>query len=318
MSRALIFPGQGSQFVGMGKDLAAAFTEAREVFEQVDDALSQNLSQLMFEGPEDQLNLTENTQPALMAMSMAVVKILRKQGGIRMEQAASFMAGHSLGEYSALTAAGSLDLSVTAKLLKTRGKAMQKAVPVGIGAMAAILGLDLPAVDDVTKKATKDGGKLVVCQIANDNSDGQVVVSGHAGAVATAIDLASQAGAKRAILLPVSAPFHCSLMAPAAQEMAYALADTDIRPPCVPIVSNVTAKGVTEPSDIRRLLVDQITGRVRWRESVIWMKEQGVTEMVELGAGKVLSGLVKRIEKDIACDSVGTPEGIEALITKLK
>lgn len=318
MSRAFIFPGQGSQYVGMGKDLAEAFVEAREVFQEVDDALSQKLSRIMFEGPEDQLNLTENTQPALMAHSMAVAKILRKQGGIKFENTCAFMAGHSLGEYSALTCAGSLDLAVTAKLLKTRGKAMQKAVPVGVGAMAAILGLDLPDVLEVTKKATAQGNKEVVCQAANDNSAGQVVVSGHSAAVQLAIDYATQAGAKRAILLPVSAPFHCSLMAPAAQEMAYALADTNIRPPFVPVVSNVTAKGVSEPSDIRRLLVDQITGMVRWRESVQWMKEQGVTEVVELGAGKVLAGLVRRIEKDIACESVGTPEGIEALITKLK
>ncbi len=317
MSRAFIFPGQGSQFVGMGKDLAEAFTEAREVFEQVDDALSQKLSKLMFEGPEDQLNLTENTQPALMAVSQAVMRILKKQGGIRLDQYTSFVAGHSLGEYSALTAAGSLDLAVTAKLLRTRGKAMQKAVPVGIGAMAAILGLDLEAVDNVTKKAT-EGGKQIVCQVANDNSDGQVVVSGHMAAVEAAVALASEAGAKRAVMLPVSAPFHCSLMAPAAQEMAYALADTNIRPPFVPVVSNVTAKAVSEPSEIRRLLVDQITGRVRWRESVTFMKNEGVSEMVELGAGKVLAGLVKRIEKDIAVESVGTPEGIEALITKLK
>ncbi len=318
MSRAFIFPGQGSQFVGMGKDLADAFVEAREVFQEVDDALSQKLSKLMFEGPESELNMTENTQPALMAHSLAVAKVLRKQGGIKFENVCSFMAGHSLGEYSALTTAGALELAITAKLLKVRGKAMQKAVPVGVGAMAAILGLDLPDVQAVTKKATAQSNKEVVCQPANDNSLGQVVVSGHAGAVQLAIDYATEAGAKKAIMLPVSAPFHCSLMAPAAQEMAYALADTVIRPPFVPIISNVTAKSVTEPSDIRRLLVDQITGMVRWRESVMFMKEQGVTEMVELGAGKVLAGLVKRIDKDITCDSVGTPEGIEALITKLK
>lgn len=318
MTRAFIFPGQGSQFVGMGRDLADAFPEAREVFEQVDDALSQKLSKLMFEGPESDLNLTENTQPALMAVSMAVVKILRKQGDIQMDKAVTFMAGHSLGEYSALTAAGALDLTITARLLKTRGRAMQKAVPVGVGAMAAILGLDMPDVLIAAQKATAEGGKEVVCQVANDNSDGQVVVSGHAAAVQLAAQYASEAGAKRAVMLPVSAPFHCSLMAPAAQEMAYALADTDIRPPCVPVVSNVTAKGESEPADIRRLLVDQITGKVRWRESVTWMKEQGVTEMIELGAGKVLAGLVKRIEKEVAVDSVGTPEGVEALITKLK
>ncbi len=318
MSRAFIFPGQGSQFVGMGKDLAASFVEAREVFEEVDHALSQNLSKMMFEGEESELNLTENTQPALMAHSLAIAKILRKQGGIKFENVCSFMAGHSLGEYSALTTAGALELAMTAKLLKVRGKAMQKAVPVGIGAMAAILGLNLPEVQAVVKQAKEKGGREVVCQAANDNSDGQVVVSGHAGAVQLAVSLATEAGAKKAIILPVSAPFHCSLMAPAAQEMAYALADTNIRPPFVPVVSNVTAKGVSEPSDIRRLLVDQITGMVRWRESVQWMKEQGVTEMVELGAGKVLAGLVKRIEKDIAVESVGTPEQIEALILKLK
>ena len=318
MSRAFIFPGQGSQFVGMGKDLAAAFTEAKDVFQEVDEALSQKLSALMFDGPESDLNLTENTQPALMAVSMAVVKVLKKQGGIKFENTCAFMAGHSLGEYSALTASGALDLAVTAKLLRVRGKAMQKAVPVGVGAMAAILGMNLPDVQDVVKRASAEGGKEVVCQAANDNSDGQIVVSGHSAAVQLAINYATEAGAKRAILLPVSAPFHCSLMAPAAQEMAYALADTNIRPPFVPVVSNVTAKGVSEPSDIRRLLVDQITGMVRWRESVQWMKAQGVDEMVELGAGKVLAGLVKRIEKDIACESVGTPEQIEALITKLK
>lgn len=312
MTRAFIFPGQGSQFIGMGKDLAESFPEARSVFQEVDDALNQDLSALMFAGEETDLNLTENTQPALMAVSMAVVNVLKAKG-IKFDEACAFMAGHSLGEYSALTAAGAIELADTARLLKKRGQAMQKAVPVGEGSMAAILGLDLPDVQDIAKKASADG----TCEAANDNSVGQVVVSGSVGAVQLAVDIATEAGAKRAVILPVSAPFHCSLMAPAAQAMSYALADTDIRPPVVPIVANVTAKGESEPSDIRRLLVDQITGMVRWRESVLWMGEQGVDEMVELGAGKVLSGLVKRINKDISCESVGTVEQIDALVEKL-
>lgn len=318
MSLALVFPGQGSQFVGMGKDLAESFATARETFQEIDDVLGQKLSTLMFEGPESDLNMTENTQPALMAVSMAIVNILQRDAGIRIEKIAAFAAGHSLGEYSALTATGALEIASCAKLLKTRGVAMQKAVPVGIGSMAAILGMDLPDVVKVAKEASQQAGKELVCQAANDNSVGQVVVSGHAAAVQLAVDLASAAGAKKAVILPVSAPFHCSLMAPAAQTMAYALADTNIRVPCVPVVSNVTAKGVSEPSDIRRLLVDQITGLVRWRESVLWMKEQGVTEIIEIGSGKVLSGLIKRIDKDITCESVGTPEQVNALITKLK
>jgi [acyl-carrier-protein] S-malonyltransferase len=316
--RAFVFPGQGSQFIGMGKDLAESFRSARETFQEVDDALGQNLFKLMTEGAESDLNLTENTQPALMAVSMAVVNVLTREGKIQMSQAVNFVAGHSLGEYSALTAAGALELAQTAKLLKLRGQAMQKAVPVGIGAMAAILGLDLPDVQALAKEASGQNGSKEICESANDNSPGQIVVSGHAGAVALAMDLASARGAKRAIALPVSAPFHCTLMAPAAQQMSYALADTNIRPPVVPVVSNVTAKGVTEPHEIRRLLVDQITGMVRWRESVSWMKEQGVDEMIELGAGKVLSGLIKRIEKDVATDSISTPEQIEALIAKLQ
>ncbi len=318
MSLAFVFPGQGSQSVGMGKDLAESFPTARETFQEIDDALGQKLSALIFEGPESDLNLTENTQPALMAVSMAIVNILQRDAGIRIEKVAAFAAGHSLGEYSALTATGALEIASCAKLLKTRGQAMQKAVPVGIGSMAAILGMDLPDVQKVAKEASQQAGKELVCQAANDNSVGQVVVSGHAAAVQLAVDLASQAGAKKAVILPVSAPFHCSLMAPAAQTMAYALADTNIRPPCVPVVSNVTAKGVTEPSDIRRLLVDQITGLVRWRESVLWMKEQGVTEIIEIGSGKVLSGLIKRIDKDITAESVGTPDQVTALIEKLK
>jgi [acyl-carrier-protein] S-malonyltransferase len=315
MTRAFIFPGQGSQFIGMGKDLADTFPEARLVFEEVDDALSQKLSEMMFSGEEADLNLTENTQPALMAMSMAVVSVIRKQGGKSLEQMCGFVAGHSLGEYSALTAASALEIADTACLLKLRGQAMQKAVPVGVGAMAAILGLDY---DDVKKIADEaSGGADNVCQAANDNSPGQVVVSGHKGAVEAAIALATERGAKKAIALPVSAPFHCSLMAPAAQRMATALADTNIRPPCVPIITNITASAISEPSDIRRLLVDQITGSVRWRESVLWMGENDVTEMVELGAGKVLSGLVRRINRDIEASSVGTPEQIEAFIQSL-
>lgn len=314
MTRAFIFPGQGSQFIGMGRDLAEAFVEARRTFEEVDDALQQNLSQLMFDGAESDLNLTENTQPALMAVSMAVVNVLSREAGIALNNHCSFVAGHSLGEYSALTASGALELADTARLLRLRGRSMQDAVPVGKGAMAAILGLEF---DDVMAIAAAVSGDEV-CEAANDNAPGQVVVSGHKAAVAAAIVRATEQGAKRALELPVSAPFHCTLMAPAAQKMATALADTDIRPPFVPVVANVTAAAVTEPSDIRRLLVDQITGRVRWRESVQWMKAQGVTEMVELGAGKVLSGLVRRIEKDIASDSVGTPEQVEALIKKLQ
>lgn len=316
--RAFVFPGQGSQFIGMGKDLAEAFIEAREVFEMVDDALGQNLFKLMTEGSESDLNLTENTQPALMAVSMAIVRTLIGQGNINLHEVSSFVAGHSLGEYSALTAAMSLEVHTTAKLLKLRGQSMQKAVPVGIGAMAAILGLDLPDVEAITKEANSKAKNDEMVQSANDNSPGQVVISGHASAVAIAMELATTKGAKRALLLPVSAPFHCRLMQPAAEAMEHALAETVIAPPIVPIVANVTAEAITDPNLIRKLLVEQVTGMVRWRESVTWMKNQGVTEMIELGAGKVLSGLVKRIEKDVATESVGTPQQVDALIEKLK
>ena len=313
MSRIFVFPGQGSQYVGMGKDLAENFTEAREIFEEVDESLSQKLSKIMFEGPEDDLNLTENTQPALMAVSMAVVRILEKQGGMSLADKCDFVAGHSLGEYSALTAVGTFDVSTCAKLLKLRGQAMQRAVPVGIGSMAAILGLDFA---DVQKIAAEASGKEI-CEAANDNSVGQVVVSGHKGAVEAAVALASERGAKRAIILPVSAPFHCALMQPAAEEMRDALAEATMKAPCVPVIANVTAKAERESETVRGLLVDQITGMVRWRESVIYMKEQGVSEAIELGAGKVLCGLIRRIEGDITTDAAGTPEQIEALIAKL-
>jgi [acyl-carrier-protein] S-malonyltransferase len=298
----------------MGRELAESFAEARHTFEEVDDALGQKLSKLIFEGPENDLNMTENTQPALMAMSMAVVNVLAKQGGVKLEECCAFVAGHSLGEYSALTAAGALALADTAKLLRIRGRAMQDAVPVGIGAMAAILGLDFEDVKAIAAAAsTKE-----ICAAANDNSPGQVVVSGHKGAVEAAIALAQERGAKRAILLPVSAPFHCQLMQPAADKMAEALAQAAIRAPAVPVVANVTAQAESDPDTIRRLLVEQITGVVRWRESVQWMKAQGVSEMVELGAGKVLAGLARRIDGDIAASSIGTPQQVEELVAKLK
>jgi [acyl-carrier-protein] S-malonyltransferase len=313
MTRAFVFPGQGSQFVGMGKDLAEAFLEARHTFEEVNDALGHNLTKIMFEGAESDLNLTENTQPALMAMSVAIMNVLTRQGGIQLSKVASHVAGHSLGEYSALTAAGSLDLADCTRLARIRGKAMQEAVPVGKGAMAAILGLDY---EDVKKIAEEVSG-AETCEAANDNAPGQVVVSGHKGAVEAAIALATTRGAKRAIALPVSAPFHCTLMAPAAQKMATVLAETNIRVPIVPVIANVTAQATSDPAEIRRFLVEQITGRVRWRESVLWMAEHGITEAIEIGPGKVLSGLIKRISDKIETSSVGTPEQIDALIEKL-
>lgn len=310
MTRAFVFPGQGSQAVGMGRELAEAFPVARHCFQEVDEALGQNLTRLMFEGPEDQLTLTENAQPALMAMSMAVMRVLEREGGQTLPGAAAFVAGHSLGEYSALCAAGALTLADTARLLRLRGQAMQKAVPVGVGAMAAILGADLEAALEIAAAAAQGE----VCAAANDNAPGQVVVSGHKAAVERAMAIAAERGFKRAILLPVSAPFHCPLMQPAADRMAEALADVAIRAPLVPVVANVTASAVTDPAEIRRLLVEQVTGAVRWRESVLYMKGQGVARVVELGAGKVLAGLVKRIDKDLVATSVGTPADVEAFL----
>lgn len=307
-TRAFVFPGQGSQAVGMGKELAGAFPEAREVFGEVDEALKQNLSALMFEGPEADLTLTENAQPAIMAVSMAVIRILQKQGGLDLIKAAKFVAGHSLGEYSALCAAGSLTLPDTARLLKLRGQAMQKAVPVGMGAMAALLGLNFEQAIAVANEAMQGQ----VCTAANDNADGQVVVSGHAEAVDRAIAIAASKGAKRAVKLPVSAPFHCPLMQPAADAMREALAKTNLLAPVVPLVANVTAQATSNAETIRAQLVEQVCGTVRWRESVLFMKAQGVTELVECGAGKVLAGLAKRIDKDMAAINIGTPAEIDA------
>jgi [acyl-carrier-protein] S-malonyltransferase len=313
MSMAFVFPGQGSQEVGMGRALADAFPAAREVFQEVDDALGQSLSKLMFEGPDDDLRLTENAQPALMAVSMAVMRVLQTEGGFTVRDNAAFVAGHSLGEYSALAAAGSLGLADTARLLKTRGLAMQKAVPVGKGAMAALLGLEL---DDARAIAAGAAGGDV-CTVANDNSPGQVVVSGHTEAVERAVELAKEKGAKRAVLLPVSAPFHCPLMAPAAEAMAEALGKTAIDSPDPILVANVTAESVADPETIRRLLVEQVTGAVRWRESVLYMKDQGVDTLVEAGAGKVLSGLARRIDRDLSGRAINGPDDVEAFLNTI-
>lgn len=317
MTRAFVFPGQGSQAVGMGQALAEAFPAARMVFEEVDEALKQRLSRLMFEGPESDLTLTENAQPALMAVSLAVVRVIEAEGGVRLADKGAFVAGHSLGEYSALAAAGALGLADTARLLKRRGQAMQRAVPVGEGAMAALLGLDLEAATEIAAAAVAAGEGEEVCAPANDNAPGQVVVSGHKAAVERAIAIAAERGARRSVMLPVSAPFHCALMQPAADEMAEALAKVDLAMPALPLVANVTARQVSDPETVRGLLVRQVTGMVRWRESVLYMKERGVHELVELGAGKVLSGLARRIDRDLASISAGTPAEIEAVLKSL-
>jgi len=314
MSLAFIFPGQGSQAVGMGADLAQAFAAAREVFQEVDDALGQNLSRLMREGPEDQLTLTENAQPALMAVSVAVMRALEREFGVGVGKAA-FLAGHSLGEYSALAAAGAISVADTARLLKLRGQAMQRAVPVGAGAMASLIG---PKTDvALAEQAAAAGAELGVCVVANDNNPGNVVISGDKAAVDRAIEAAKALGA-RAIPLNVSAPFHCPLMQPAADEMAQALAAARIIAPSAPVVANVTARPVHDPEDIRRLLVEQVTGRVRWRESMLWMAgEGGVTRFAEAGAGKVLSGMAKRLAPDAEATPLNTPADLEAFAKSL-
>lgn len=311
MSRAFVFPGQGAQTIGMGKALADAYPSAKAVFDEVDDALGEKLSTLIWEGEQADLTLTQNAQPALMATSLAAMKALEAEG-VTIE-AASFVAGHSLGEYSALAAAGSLSIADTARLLRTRGEAMQAAVPVGVGAMAALLGLDFAAATEVAEAAAQGE----VCQAANDNDPGQVVVSGHKAAVERAVELAKEKGAKRAVLLPVSAPFHCALMQPAADVMAEALSHVDIERPAVPVIANVRAQAVKDAATIRSLLVEQVTGSVRWRESVAWMSGEGVTEIYEIGAGKALSGMVRRIDRAIACTAVGTPDDVKAAAEKL-
>ena len=307
--KAFVFPGQGSQAVGMGKALADLFTQARDVFAEVDEALGQPLSTLMFEGPEAELTLTANAQPALMAVSLAALAVLRAEAGLDLARDAAFVAGHSLGEYSALAAAGALPLAATARLLRLRGEAMQKAVPVGAGAMAALLGSEPDAAAAIAAEAAT---ATEVCQVANDNGGGQVVVSGARAAVERAIEIAKGRGIKRAILLPVSAPFHCMMMQPAAEAMAAALAEAPLRAPVVPLVANVTARPVTDPVAIRDLLVAQVTGTVRWRECMGFMAAQGVMQFVECGAGRVLSGLVKRVAPGATGISVGVPAEVEA------
>ena len=306
MSIAFVFPGQGAQTIGMGRALAEAYPEARAVFDEVDAALGEKLSNLIWEGEIDALTLTENAQPALMATSMAAMAALKAEG-IGLDRAA-FVAGHSLGEYSALCAAGTLSLADTARLLRIRGKAMQAAVPVGQGAMAAVLGLDA----ETAAKVAEDAAQGDVCQLANENDPTQNVLSGSKAAIERAIVLAKEAGAKRALPLPVSAPFHCALMQPAADEMARALGEVTMNAPQVPLVANVTAKAVTDAGQIRDLLVQQVTGRVRWRSSVEWMAAQGVTEFWEIGAGKALSGMIRRIAKDSAMRAIGTPDDVTA------
>ncbi|WP_076531706.1 ACP S-malonyltransferase [Gemmobacter megaterium] len=307
MMKAFVFPGQGSQSIGMGKALADAYPAARAVFDEVDEALGEKLSDLIWNGPIEDLTLTANAQPALMATSLAALRALEAEG-VRITDAA-YVAGHSLGEYSALAAVGTLSIADTARLLRIRGRAMQQAVPVGVGAMAALLGMDFATAAEVAAEAAQGE----VCQAANDNDPSQVVISGHKAAVERAVTLAKERGAKRAMLLPVSAPFHCALMQPAAEAMAEALGTVTFHPPVVPVVANVRAEAVKDPDQLRKLLIEQVTGSVRWRESVLWMAAQGVTEFWEIGAGKALSGMVKRIARDSSTRAFGSPEDVAAL-----
>jgi len=312
MSRAFVFPGQGAQTIGMGRDLAVAYPAAQAIFDEVDEALGEKLSTLIWEGEQEALTLTANAQPALMATSIAALRALEAEGVSVTD--AGFVAGHSLGEYSALAAAGAISVADTARLLRTRGAAMQEAVPVGVGAMAALLGLDFATVKEVAAEAAQGE----VCQAANDNDPGQVVVSGHKAAVERACEIAKARGARRAVLLPVSAPFHCALMQPAADVMAQALADVRINAPGVPLVANVRAEAVSDPAVIRNLLVEQVTGSVRWRESVTYMADQGVSEIWEIGAGKALCGMIRRIAKEVTTKAVGTPDDVTAVLEHMK
>ncbi len=306
MSVAFVFPGQGSQAVGMGKALAEAFTPARQVFDEVDAALSERLSDIIWNGPAETLTLTENAQPALMAVSLATMRVLETEAGIDLKRDAAFVAGHSLGEYSALAAARAFSIADAARLLRIRGRAMQKAVPVGAGAMAALIGLEL---DDV-KAIAVDAADVGVCAAANDNGGGQVVLSGTKSAVERAVEIAKIRGAKRTMMLPVSAPFHCPLMQPAADAMAEALSAVSVKPPLVPLVANVRARPIREPADVVKSLVEQVTGTVRWRESILFMAQSGVTSFYEIGAGKVLAGLIKRIADGVSASSIGTPDDV--------
>jgi [acyl-carrier-protein] S-malonyltransferase len=320
-AHAFIFPGQGSQSVGMGRDLAAAFAAARQVFEEVDETLKQKLSKLMFEGPADELTLTENTQPALMAISLAALRVLESEGGFRLADKAVLVAGHSLGEYSALAAAGSFSAADAARLLRLRGQAMQRAVPAGTGAMAALIGVEMDDAVAICAEAApvpdSETGAREVVEPANDNGGGQVVISGHKAAVERAIEVAKARGIRRAMLLPVSAPFHCALMAPVADIMAEAFEKTAARAPAVPLIANVSAAKETDPARIQALLVEQVTATVRWRESVAAMTAMGIDSFVELGAGKVLAGLVRRIAPDAAATSASSPAEIEAVLKLL-